>query len=193
MCVCFFWTPRFPRLVIPVFSIISFDFSYARPGDRDPRRIDVISSDIWRVDSEKKRRADLPFSTIRRMRMEILREGRPRRRRRRATEIFAIRRRLYRAGASVMRFKDEEGARGSRTLPRKGGLVKERRGKRGGRPKVSVLRPCGIRPPLRAHDSRKSLRLGIVHRSQPVDRCSESAVEIDEERGLKEIIDCGHY
>jgi len=33
----------------------------------------------------------------------------------------------------------------------------------------------------------------FVHWSQPVDRCSESAVEIDEERGLKEIIDCGHY
>lgn len=27
--------------------------------------------------------------------------------------------------------------------------------------KVSVLGPCGIRPPWRAHDSRNSLRLGI--------------------------------
>ena len=77
------------------------------------------------------------------------------------TKIFAIRRRqLYRARASVIRFKkggegEGEGARESSGR----GMVK---GKERQRQKVSVLRPCGIRPPLRAHDSRKSLRLGIA-------------------------------
>lgn len=39
------------------------------------------------------------------------------------------------------------------------------------RQKVSVLRPCGIRPPLRAHDSRKSLRLGIAPPRPPESTC----------------------
>lgn len=38
-------------------------------------------------------------------------------------------------------------------------MVKEKERQR---QKVSVLKPCGIRPPLRAYDSRKSLRLGIA-------------------------------
>lgn len=93
------------------------------------------------------------------------------RRRRRATEIFVIRRQLYRAVASVMRFKMVEiwGRGGAREYLRErdGEKGKERRQ----RQEVSVLRPCGIRPPLRAYDSRKSLRLGIAPPRSPESTC----------------------
>jgi len=73
---------------------------------------------------------------------------------------------LYRAGASrVMRFK--KGAGGTRE-PSRRGMVK---GKERQRQKVSVLRPCGIRPLLWAHDSRKSLRLGIAPPRPPESTC----------------------
>lgn len=51
--------------------------------------------------------------------------------------------------------------------------------------KVSVLKPCGIRPPWWTHDSRKSLRLGIAPARPTKSTCRPfllvSVAEIDEE------------
>lgn len=48
-----------------------------------------------------------------------------------------------------------------------------------------MLKPCGIRPPWRAHDSRNSLRLGIAPARPPESTCRpfpfQSVAEIDEE------------
>jgi hypothetical protein len=47
------------------------------------------------------------------------------------------------------------------SIPREGEEEGEGEGEDGGK-RCRCRRPCGIRPPLRAHDSRKSLRLGIA-------------------------------
>lgn len=54
--------------------------------------------------------------------------------------------------------------------------------------KVSVLKPCGIRPPWRAHDSRKSLRSGIAAARPTESTCRPfllGGLEIDEECPLE--------
>jgi len=101
---------------------------------------------------------------------------------------------LSRTTVSVMRLKKgEEGCEGVfRERERRRAREREDGGKR-----CRCRRPCGIRPPLRAHDSRKSLRLGIAPPGPAESTCRPplrvGAREIDEERALKEIIDCGHY